>query len=165
MKNPQLFKDLCLRFAQESHCLSKQVACLAIKNNRIIATGINGTPAGAQNCDDYFREYYVNNIYKDSKDSISFEEWLKSNEFKTIHHEWSNNHEIHAEQQMIAFAASEGISLENSEILVSLSPCIHCSKLLIALKPKAVYYINKYDKGFQESLDLFKIANILLEQI
>jgi dCMP deaminase len=51
----QLFKDIAERFSQESHCLSKQVAALAVKNGRIIGTGINGTVAGDVNCDEYFK--------------------------------------------------------------------------------------------------------------
>ena len=146
MKNKDLilYRDICLRFAKESHCVSKKVCCLAIKDGRIIGTGINGTPKGCPNCDSVFD---VNNFDREE------------------HHKWSLNRELHAEQNMIAFCAREGISLKDCEIIVSLMPCRDCSKLLIALKPKAVYYVNDYDKGENESRKLFNEANISLIKI
>ena len=143
-KELQLYKDICLRFAKESHCVSKKVCCLAIKEGRIVATGINGTPKGCPNCDEVFNE-----------DNFDREE----------HHKWSLNRELHAEQNMIAFSAREGISLKDCEIIVSLMPCRDCSKLLIALKPKAVYYVEEYDKGESESRKLFEEAGISLTKV
>jgi dCMP deaminase len=75
------------------------------------------------------------------------------------------NRELHAEQNMIAFSAREGISLKDCEIIVSLMPCRDCSKLLIALKPKAVYYVEEYDKGESESRKLFEEAGISLTKV
>ena len=49
--------------------------------------------------------------------------------------------------------------------MVSLMPCRDCSKLLIALKPTVVYYINEYDKGENESKKLFDEAGIPLIKI
>lgn len=140
----KLYKDICLRFAKESHCVSKKVCCLAIRDGRIVATGINGTPSNTPNCDDIFNP----------KDFDREE-----------HHNWSLIHEVHAEQNLISFCAREGISLQGCEILVSLTPCRDCSKLLIALKPSVVYYINEYDKGEGESKKLFEEAGIPLIKV
>lgn len=140
----KLYKDICLRFAKESHCVSKKVCCMAIRDGRIVATGINGTPPNAPNCDEIF-----------NKKDFDREE----------HHNWSLIHEVHAEQNLISFCAREGISLKGCEILVSLTPCRDCSKLLIALKPSVVYYINEYDKGEGESKKLFEDAGIPLIKI
>lgn len=140
----KLYKDICLRFAKESHCVSKKVCCLAIRDGRIIATGINGTTPNSPNCDEIFN---------------------KKDFDREAHHNWSLIHEIHAEQSLISFAARKGISLEDSEILVSLMPCRDCSKLLIALKPTVVYYINEYDKGESESKKLFEEAGIPLIKV
>lgn len=143
-KELQLYKDICLRFARESHCVSKKVCCLAIKEGRIVATGINGTPKGCPNCDEVFNEHDFD---------------------REEHHKWSLNRELHAEQNMIAFSAREGISLKDCEIIVSLMPCRDCSKLLIALKPKAVYYVEEYDKCESESRKLFEEASISLIKV
>ena len=131
MKNPQkLFSDLLDRFALESHCCRRKVACLAVKDNRIISTGLNGTLPGQENCDEHFKDWDQN-----------------SEEFKQKHHEWSLLHESHAEQSCIAYAARKGISLEDCDIYCSLAPCVSCMRLLAALKPKRVFYKDEYDKS------------------
>lgn len=131
MKDRQkLFLDILDRFAQESHCSRRKVACLAVKDNRIIATGINGTPSGWINCDSYFKDYD-----------------LDSEEFRSEHHEWSRLNEIHAEQALVTFAARNGITLEGCDIYCSLAPCKSCMLLLASLKPKRIFYKEEYDKS------------------
>ncbi|NJO88895.1 MAG: hypothetical protein HC831_08020, partial [Chloroflexia bacterium] len=57
-----LFKDIVLRIAEESHCESKKVAAIAVKNGRIIATGINGSISGLTNCDEYWKRPMKKNV-------------------------------------------------------------------------------------------------------
>ena len=131
MKNPQaLFSDLLDRFAQESHCARRKVACLAVKDNRIISTGLNGTLPGVENCEEHFKDFDKN-----------------SEEFKIKHHEWSLLNESHAEQNLIAYAARNGICLKDCDIYCSLAPCVSCMRLLASLRPKRVFYKEAYDKS------------------
>lgn len=131
MKNRQkLFVDILDRFAQESHCCRRQVACLMVRDNRIIATGINGSPEGFENCDEHFTD-----TDKTAPD------------FAEIHHNWSIVNELHAEQNAIAYAARSGISLKDCDVYCSLSPCVSCMRLLAALKPKRIFYKEAYDKS------------------
>ena len=159
-RKESLFKDIVLRFAEESHCESKKVAAIAVKNSRIIATGINGTPEKVLNCDDYFRKEYQKN-----KISISYNEWIKTPGWREQHHQWSDIKEIHAEQNLICEASRNGINLSEVEIYISLKPCIHCAKLLAALKPKVIYYINDYDKSSDDSQKLLEECGIHLIKI
>lgn len=159
----KLFRDIVLRFARESHCESKKVAALAVKNGRIIATGINGTPKGLMNCDDYFRRRYKNNVKGFEK--LSYEDWLKTSRWRREHREWSEKNEIHAEQNLIVEACKNGISLEGVDIYLSMEPCIHCTKLLAALGPNCVYYVNEYDKADEYSRKLLKESGIKFKQV
>lgn len=138
MKNPQkMFSDILDRIAQESHCTRRKVACIAVRDNRIVATGINGTPKGCINCDDYFADkaYHKGSGYYESE------------EYRKEHHEWSMLEEIHAEQNLVCYAALNNICLKDCDIYCSLSPCISCTRLLAALKPKRVFYKEAYDKS------------------
>ena len=36
----KLYKDICLRFAKESHCVSKKVCCMAIRDGKNTAEEI-----------------------------------------------------------------------------------------------------------------------------
>jgi len=155
-----LFGDVVSRISLESHCESKKVAAIAVKNGRRIATGINGTPEGITNCDDYWRGEYIERGIK-----IPYDEWKKTPEWRIEHHNWSNNNEIHAEQALICEAARNGISLSDVDIYISLEPCIHCSKLLSALKPNRVFYVNSYDLGTGDSKSLLNKAGIILRKV
>lgn len=162
-----LFKDIVLRFAKESHCLSWKVAAIAVKNNRIIGSGINGHVPGIQNCDTYWKQYY-----KNTKDFLSekynihnFEELLQSTFWQEEHHKWSKIHEVHAEANLVYECARNGICLENAEIYTSVQPCKQCSKMLLAIKPKAIYYVNKYDKTDDDIINLIEQSKIIYKQI
>ena len=120
------------KLALESKCVSYKVACLFVKDGRIIATGINGTPPGYLNCCDRFPGG-------------------KTPE----HHEWSDTHEIHAEQNAITYAARKGIALEGSTVYCTLKPCKHCTKLLITLGVHNIFYIDRYRRNDDDTLDLF----------
>lgn len=113
---------------QESKCVSRKVGAVIADHNRIISTGINGTPHGQENCCEHFPEY----DYK-----IHREE----------HHKWSDMNEIHAEMNAIIFAAAEGKAIEGAEIYTILQPCDQCLKNIIGAKIKKIYYVIPYDKA------------------
>lgn len=159
-RHKNLFKDIVLRFAEESHCESFKVAAIAVNDGRIIATGINGSPKSSVNCDDYFK--HLHNI---SKPDILYEEWKKSEDWREIHHKWSDVHEIHAEQSLICEAARNGMALNETDIYISHEPCIHCSKLLIGIRPRNIYFVHRYDKSDFDSRILIKEQAINIEQI
>jgi dCMP deaminase len=161
MKNQhRLFSDVALRFAEESHCSSKHVAAIAVRHNRIICTGINGTPKGTENCDNHWLDVYV----KEPR-SLNFSSWIQTDEWRQLHMDWSTKNEIHAEQNLIAEAARTGIALEGCDIYLTISPCIHCSKLLIALNPKTVYFVTQYDKSGPEVEMIFRSSQVELVQL
>ena len=101
------FMHILFEFSKLSHCVSKQVAAMAVKDGRIISTGINGTAPGYTNCDDIFN---------------------KSDFDRELHHQFSNTYEIHAEMNMILYAAKNGISLEGATLYCSMLPCWNCIK-------------------------------------
>ena len=158
-KERDIFSRVCETLSEFSKCESKKVAALAVKNHRVVATGVNGTASGLENCDDHWRKIYDENVV-----GMSYDEWLKTSEWRKLHHEWSRVHECHAEQQLITEAAKSSVSLQNCEIYLTLEPCLDCSKLLLALKPKAIYFSKRYDMNEQsareESERMFAEAGI-----
>ncbi len=134
----EIFLDCAKVISKGSHCVSKKVAALIVKNNRIVSTGINGTAVGLKNCDEIFDEKNFN---------------------RTEHHNWSKIHEVHAEANAITTAASEGISIKNGVIYTTLSPCTDCCKLIAAANLTAVCFEELYDLD-QEGLKALIRANI-----
>lgn len=130
----QQYLKVATALAQGSHCVSKQVAAIAVKNGRIVSTGINGTIPGAPNCDALFPRQLFDREH---------------------HHRWSLAHENHAEQNLLAFAAREGVRLEGSTVYCTLEPCPLCLRLLIVAGVARVVYGYAYDKGNRALLNEF----------
>ena len=160
IKNNSLFRDVALRFAEDSHCESRKVAAIAVKNNRIIATGINGTVQNNINCDDYFKY-----LHEERKIEVSYSDWIKTKEWREEHHAWSSLNEIHAEQNLIGEASKRGISLEGCDIYITLQPCPDCTKLLSSIGCKHVYYINEYDKGSTLFKEILNTSGVCIKKL
>lgn len=137
------FLNIAKELSFASKCVSKQVGAVIVKDGRILSTGYNGTPAGYQNCSDFWDGKYT-------KD----------------HHDWSKTYEIHAEMNAIIWAARKGISIEGATIYVTLEPCSECSKNLIASGIKRIVYEKAYEHTNSEVISKFiKDNNVQIEQI
>jgi dCMP deaminase len=154
-KDIKTFRDVLHIFEARSTCIRLNVAAIIIKDGRIISTGWNGVPSSCIHCKEKFK-----NILQDEN-------------FFIMHHKFSFENEIHAEQNAIAFAAKNGISTNNSSIFISASPCSSCAKLIISAGIKEVYYLKEYDKEDgklaiellkKHNINLFNIEEILNER-
>lgn len=130
MKN--FFLKTAYLLGLESKCVSRQVGAVIADHKRIISTGINGTPAGHENCVEHFPNY-VPTLHREE------------------HHTWSKMNEVHAEMNAILFAAKEGKAIEGSEIYTILQPCDECLKNIIAAGIKNIYYVVPYDKATKDN--------------
>lgn len=70
---------------------------------------------------------------------------------------------VHAETNVIAFAAKSGVSTNNCVMVITDSPCYECSKLIIQSGIKEVYYKREYRDT--SSLDFLRENNILVSKI
>ncbi|WP_428898117.1 dCMP deaminase [Parelusimicrobium proximum] len=157
MKNEnKLFIEIATLLAEQSTCCRMHVGAVLVKENRIISMGFNGVPSKQMHCEDFFRKEY-DDAFKDKY--ASFEEFIKSAEFKDIHGKFSNENELHAEQNAILFAAKNGIATQGASMYVTFSPCVNCAKAIIIAGIKKVYYKEKYDRGM-EGVDLMEKSGI-----
>src|SRR6185369_17331695 len=107
-------------FAGESHAKRLKVGAVLIRDDRIIATGYNGTPNGRHNnCEEYIQEGPISELV--TKPEV-----------------------IHAEANIVSFCASEGIKTKNTTLVCTHSPCFECAKLIIQAKIDKVYYKEPY---------------------
>lgn len=110
----------------------------------ILATGYNGSVRGGDNCLEYkayapYDEYthrYSYNSYKD------YNLWCDDelNWYKLITKEST----IHAEQNLISYAAKRGVSIDGSSVFVTHSPCHKCTALLIQSGVVEITYIDEH---------------------
>jgi len=70
---------------------------------------------------------------------------------------------LHAELNLICKCAKAGISLEDSTIYITLSPCINCAKLILQCGIKNVFYIQEHTN--LEGIHFLKNNGINIEQI
>lgn len=144
----KVFNNIALELSKLSKCKFTQVACIAVEEGRIKATGVNGTPSGFDNCcDTHFNE-------------------------REDHKQWSDDYEIHAEMNMILDLARSSSSPLNLTIYTTLSPCKNCLKHLMGLPRKTgltidkIVYNEKYHRMSSEDIQEMKIyaskANIEL---
>ena len=70
---------------------------------------------------------------------------------------------IHAELNCILKAAKEGVSVEGATMYITLSPCLHCSAMMIQAGIKECCFIETYRDT--SGLDLLKQAGIITRQV
>lgn len=115
----EYFMDLAKHISTRSTCTRLQVGCVFVRDNRILATGYNGSLPGRQHC----------------------------TEVGCLVHNGSCIRTVHAESNAIAQAARHGVSLEDSWLYVTTLPCFNCYKNVLASGVSRVYYRSWYSKA------------------
>jgi dCMP deaminase len=128
--------NAAMQYASLSRALRKKVGAVLVTRQGIIVPGFNGTPRGSDNSCEYVGE----DDALITKSSV-----------------------IHAELNCIMKAAREGVSVIDSTIYVTMSPCEPCSAMLIQAGVRRVVFADKY--RCTAGLDLLKNSDILIEQL
>ena len=123
---------------------NRAVGAVIVRNNRILATGYNGAPAGVKSCKE--RGVCLRN-------QLGIESGTRQ----------EMCYAVHAEQNAIAQAAKMGHSLEGTTIYITHSPCSICTRLIINAGITRVVFKQNYPDEF--SLSLLKEADIKFEQL
>lgn len=148
MDKLKIFARIAVEISSLSTCSRLKVGALLLsKDYRILATGYNGVASGNLHCEEVFAGVDIT-----------------STDFYKEHGEWSAVNEMHAEANLIAFSAKNGIKIDESILIVTYSPCINCAKLIIHSGISHVYYLNKYDRD-ESGLALLKANNINIGQL
>lgn len=129
-----LYMNIALGYARLSKAKRKQVGACLVTNAGVILGGANGTASGTDNtCEDLINGELV-----------------------------TRKNVIHSELNCVLKAAKEGVSCVDSTIYVSLSPCDHCSAMLINAGVKRVVYLEEYRELF--GVELLKSAGVAVEK-
>ena len=138
----EYFLKIAAVVAERSTCRRHHVGAVAVKDKRILTTGYNGAPSGAEDC-------LKLGCLRDEKKIPS-----------------GTRHEIcraiHAEQNAIIQGSLHGVSLEGSTVYCTHTPCVLCAKMLVNAKiDRFVSYGNYADDSF---ITLFEEAGIDFEK-
>lgn len=154
----KLFITTAKEVAKCSTCSRVKVGAVLVKEGRIIATGWNGVPSGKEHCEDRFK-----------KELKEYKEAVKCGEghlhpFNKIHHDFAVANELHAEQNLIAFCARNGIDTDDTTLYLTTSPCSQCAKLLLAAGIKEVKFIELYDRD-TTGVEFLKENGVILHHL
>jgi len=137
------FMGIAKVVASRSNCVKRKVAAIIVKDKRIISTGYNGTPRGTKNCN----EGGCPRCNAFSESGKNLEDCLCS----------------HGEENAIVQASYHGISIKDSVIYTTFSPCLMCTKMIINAGITEVVYNVDYPLG-EVPLKLLKEAGVKVRQ-
>ncbi|MFQ6675774.1 MAG: cytidine/deoxycytidylate deaminase family protein [Fidelibacterota bacterium] len=106
------FMNIAREVSTRATCDRKHVGAVIVREKTILSTGYNGSIRGLPHCDD-------------------------------VGHEMENDHcvrTIHAEANAIVQAARNGVTINDSEIYITASPCYDCFKMIANAGIRKVYY-------------------------
>lgn len=137
------FIEITSVVAKRSTCLRRRVGAILVRDKRILATGYNGAPKRLAHCHEV--------------GCLRQQMGVPSGE----RHELCRA--LHAEQNAIIQAASQGVSIDGSTLYCTTAPCSLCAKMLINAGVVRVVYVEGYpDERAQE---FFREAGVQVEQL
>lgn len=135
------FLKIAMVVSERSTCRRRKVGAIAVKDKHILATGYNGAAAGQKDCLELGCLRDENGIASGTCHEIC--------------------RAIHAEQNIVVQSSLNGVSLKNSTIYCTHTPCIICAKILVNSGIKRFVSFSKYsEKNF---IDLFSEAGIQVD--
>ncbi|MCF7869511.1 MAG: cytidine/deoxycytidylate deaminase family protein [Candidatus Omnitrophica bacterium] len=140
----QYFMGVAFLVSKRSTCLRRKVGAVLVKDKQILATGYNGAPRGITHCE-------VTGCLREKMEVPS-----------------GQRHEIcrglHAEQNVILQSALHGVSVKESTIYITNSPCSICAKMIINAGIDEIVVFDDYpDKMAMEFLKEAKMALLKLK--
>ena len=138
------FMNIAQVVASRSNCVKRKVAAVVTRDRRIISTGYNGTPRGTRNCN----EGGCPRCNDLAPGGTGLLECFCS----------------HGEENAITQASYHGVSLQDSTLYTTFSPCLQCTKMIINAGLSEVIYNAEYPLG-ERSLDLLQEAGIKVRQV
>ena len=113
----EYFMKMAELVSERATCTRLKVGCVLVKDNRVIASGFNGSPSGMTHCTDESCDVVDGHCVAT----------------------------IHAEINALLQCAKYGISTEGATAYITHYPCYACSKALAQAGIKEVFYLHKYN--------------------
>ena len=118
------FMEMAHVVAKRSTCIRRKVGAILVKDKHILSTGYNGAPKGFHHCSEV-------GCLRESLDVPAGER-----------HELCRG--LHAEQNAIIQAAVFGVSIKDSTLYCTNTPCVVCVKMLINAGVTEIVYSGEY---------------------
>lgn len=137
--------------SMRSTCGSRRVGAVIVRDNREIASGYNGYPAGAPHCIDGGCPRF----------KARQEGKLKSGEYNKEFECYAH----HAEANALFQCLKEGVTTKDAVLYTTTFPCSECAKQILGAGIKKIYYCEGYpDEYSKKYLEKFEIDTIKIDQ-
>ena len=133
---PETFMDIAVLMARRATCERRRVGAVAVVDRRPVVSGYNGPPPGQAHCTE------VGCTLDPDTGGCS--------------------RSIHAEANVVAWAARRGTSLEGAEVYTTTAPCRPCAQLLVAAGVETVRFLESYRRT--GGLDFLRDAGVKVVQ-
>lgn len=159
-----LYMKMALNMSTISHGVRNKVGAIAVTSNGVLLTGVNGLPSALGN-----------NLEYSGYGCINLDELISSGELVVNDGDThkalsipklgliSKVETIHAELNVILKSAREGVSIINSTIYTTLSPCVACASMLASAGVSRVVYLNEY--RITTGVDILKQCGIIVDKL
>jgi dCMP deaminase len=137
----EYFLKIASVVGERATCQRHHMGAVAVKDKHILSTGYNGAPAGLKDCLELGCLRDAMGIPSGKQVEIC--------------------RAVHAEQNVIIQAALHGVSIKDSTIYCTHSPCVLCAKMLVNAQISRFVSFGRY--ADDEFLSLFRQAGILFE--
>lgn len=128
----EYFMEMAELARKRTTCIRRGVGAVIVKDNRVLATGYNGTPTGIAHCEETGCLRQKMNVPSGKQ------------------HELCRG--LHAEQNAIVQAAKMGVSIDGATLYCTTRPCVICSKMLINAGIKRVVISESYPDELGEAM-------------
>lgn len=129
--------------ALRSNCMKRRVGCVIVRDNRVVATGYNGTPRHLTNCN----EGGCPRCNNGQGSGAALSTCLC----------------LHAEENALLEAGRDRIASENTILFCNTCPCLTCSIKIVQSGIRQVVYAQSYSMD-EYSRKVFSEAGIILRQ-
>lgn len=126
MSTDEYYMNIAFAVRKRAKCKGRRVGAVVVRNDRIISTGFNGTPAGMTNCLD--GGCVRCNCPDKFQPGVGYDLCIC----------------VHAEQNAVLSAARFGIAIEGSTVYTTLRPCFNCSKAMLQAKVDKIVYLRDW---------------------
>lgn len=126
------YMNYALKISSTANCIKGQVGAILVKNNRIVAEGVNSVPNGVTPCTENTCIRKKLNLKSGENQELCFV--------------------VHAEQNALIDALNNHKDIKNSTLYVTKQPCIICAKMLINAGIKKIIYLKEYPDKYSENL-------------
>lgn len=138
----EYFMGIAFAVRQRANCLGQRVGAIVVLDNRIIATGYNGTPSGMTNCLDggCFR---CENRGGKFAPGTAYDICIC----------------VHAEQNALLSAARFGTPTDGASVYTTTRPCFGCTKELLQAKVQGVCFVHDWkhaDSDYMRQYELIQ---------